>query len=77
MIVRVMWELKTAVVQYVPAVLFTQTLLYIVIEANLIPHDWKGDLSRSLYGIKQGDELFKEYMSSLLKAAGRIFVNRN
>ena len=27
------------------------------IEANLTPQDWKGDLSGSLSGIKQGDEL--------------------
>ena len=56
--------------------LFTQALWNIVVEANLTPtpQDWKGDSSRSLSGIKQApDELFQEFMDSLLKAASRIF----
>ena len=56
--------------------LFTQALWNIVVEANLTPtpHDWKGDSSRNLSGIKQApDELFQEFMDSLLKPASRIF----
>ena len=58
--------------QYGLSVLFTQALLDTVVEANLTLQDWKGDLSRSLSEIKQGEEPFQEFVDRLLKA-GRIF----
>ena len=45
---------------------FTQALLDTVVEANLTLQDWKGDLSRSLSEIKQGDEPFQEFVDRLL-----------
>jgi hypothetical protein len=48
MIARVIKELKTALSQYQPAAPFTQALLDSVLEANLTPQDWKGDLSGRL-----------------------------
>ena len=63
MISKVIKELKTAVVQYWPTVPFTQVLLDTVVEANLSPQDWKGDLSGSLSGMRQGPgEPFQEFV---------------
>jgi hypothetical protein len=79
MIARVIKELKAAVASTSLLPPFTQALLDKVVEANLTPQpkDWKVDLSGSLSGIKQGDEPFQEFVDELIKAAGRIFGDRN
>ena len=51
---------------------FTQALLDIVVETNLIHthtyQDWKGDQSGNLFGIKQAPgELFQEFVDKLQK----------